>query len=171
MARPKKPASLKKGRSENKKKLSIRDAQEKRLMGDSDKLKTVPQYLDEVAKAYYLFLITELEISGLLTNLDIPVLEQTADALSKIKQCDDIINAEGLIIKQIDRYGNQITKEHPAVKTKMQYMNQFKALEGKLGMSPSSRAQLAGMKIQAKEESEDPLLNLLKKRGRKNDSE
>lgn len=170
MARPKKPAKLKKGRSENKHQLSIRGAQEERLMGATDKLKTVPNYLDELAKAYYSFLISELEITGLLSNIDILVLEQTADVLSKIRQCDDIINVEGFIIKQTDRYGNQVTKEHPAVKTKMQYMNQFKSLEGKLGMSPSSRAQLAGMKIQAKEESADPLLKILN-RGKSNGSE
>ena len=64
--------------------------------------------------------------------------------------------------EQIDRYGHTRTMEHPTVKTKMQYMNLFKNLSTQLGLSPSSRAQLAGIQIQAKEESEDPLLQLLK---------
>ncbi|AZU60100.1 phage terminase small subunit P27 family [Neobacillus mesonae] len=162
VGRPKKPASLKQGRSETKKQLKIREEQEQRLMGNTDMVKNVPEYLDPLAKAYYKYLITELEISGILTNLDIPVLEQTADALSKIRQCDDILNIEGILIEQIDRYGNAQTKEHPTVKTKMQYMNLFKALSGQLGLSPASRAQLAGMQIQAKEEEQDPLLQLLK---------
>lgn len=162
MARPKKPASLKKGRSETKAQLKEREEQEKRLMGNSDLLQTVPNYLDPLAKAYYKFLITELEISGLLTNLDIPLLEQTADSLSKMRQCDDAINKDGLIIKQFDRYSNEVTKEHPAIKIKMQYMNVYRALSTQLGMSPSSRAQLAGMQLKAKEDEEDPLLQLLK---------
>ncbi|EEL89660.1 Phage terminase, P27 [Bacillus cereus AH1272] len=161
MARPRKPARFKKGRSENKQELSARDKQEQRLMGNTDKLKTVPDYLDPLAKAYYKFLITELEISELLTNLDIPILEQTADSLSKLRQCDDILNTEGILITTYDRNGNEIMKEHPTVKTKMAYMNQFKSLSTQLGMSPSSRAQLAGMQIEKKQEESDPLLQLL----------
>ncbi|HDR4366792.1 TPA: phage terminase small subunit P27 family [Bacillus cereus] len=162
MARPRKPASLKQGRSESSKDLKARQEQEKRLMGNDDKLHIVPDYLDSLAQAYYKYLVTELEISGVLTNLDIPLLEQTADAMSKIRQCDDIINAEGLRIKQKDKYGKDVVKEHPTVKTKMAYLGQFKSLSTQLGMSPSSRAQLAGMQVQAKEEEADPLLQLLK---------
>ncbi|WP_066314526.1 phage terminase small subunit P27 family [Bacillus sp. FJAT-29814] len=162
VGRPRKPALMKQGRSENKKELKIREEQEKRLMGNTDMVKNVPDYLDPLAKAYYKFIVTEMEISGLLTNLDIPLLEQTADALSKLRQCDDIINAEGIKITQIDRYGHTQVKEHPTVKTKMQYMNAYKALSGQLGMSPASRAQLAGMQIQKQEEEQDPLLQLLK---------
>lgn len=162
VGRPKKPASLKQGRSETKKDLKVRQKQEQRLMGNSDKINIVPEYLDPLAKAYYKFLVSELEIGELLTNLDIPLLEQTADALSKLRQCDDILNREGIKIEQIDRYKNIQIKEHPTVKTKMQYMNAFKALSGQLGMSPASRAQLAGMQIQAKEDEQDPLLQLLK---------
>lgn len=162
VGRPRKPANLKQGRSENKKQLKEREEQEKRLMGSTDMINNVPDYLDPLAKAYYKFIVIEMEISGLLTNLDIPLLEQIADALSKIRQCDDILNAEGFLIEQIDRYGRTQIKEHPTVKTKMQYMNAFKALSGQLGMSPASRAQLAGIQVQAKEEEQDPLLQLLK---------
>jgi phage terminase small subunit len=62
VARPSKPALLKTGRDENKAQLKIREEQEKRLMGNSDKLKNVPEYLDPLAKAYYKFLISEMEI-------------------------------------------------------------------------------------------------------------
>jgi P27 family predicted phage terminase small subunit len=162
MAKPRKPAALKQGKSETKVELKVREEQEQRLMGSADMIKNVPDYLDPLAKAYYKFLVTELEISGLLTNLDIKLIEQTSDSMSKLRQCDDIINREGIIIRQVDRYGNEIMKEHPAVKSKMSYLNAFKTLSSQLGMSPTSRAQLAGMQIQAKEEEQDPLLQLLK---------
>jgi P27 family predicted phage terminase small subunit len=162
MAKPRKPAALKQGKSETKAELKVREEQEQRLMGSADMIKNVPDYLDPLAKAYYKFLVTELEISGLLTNLDIKLIEQTSDSMSKLRQCDDIINREGIIIRQVDRYGNEIMKEHPAVKSKMSYLNAFKTLSSQLGMSPTSRAQLAGMQIQAKEEEQDPLLQLLK---------
>lgn len=162
MANLKKPASLKKGHTESKAQLEIRAEAEKRLMGNDNLLQDVPDYLDELAQAYYLFLITELEISDILSNLDIPLLEQTADCLSKMRQADAIINEEGIIINSKDRYGTEQIKEHPAVSTKQKYLNQFRALSQQLGLSPASRAQLAGMKIEKKEEEEDPLLQLLR---------
>jgi len=162
MSRLRKPASLKQGKSESKAQLKERAEMEERLKGNIDLFKEVPEYLDELAKEYYLFLVNELEISDILSNLDIPLLEQTADCLSKMRQADDIINSEGIIIRQLDRYGSEIIKEHPAVATKQKYLNQFRAMSQQLGLSPSSRAQLAGMKIEKKEEEEDPLLQLLK---------
>jgi P27 family predicted phage terminase small subunit len=162
MARPRKPASLKKGKSETKAQLEIRAEAEKRLMGKDDLLHDVPDYLDPLAKAYYKFLTTELEISDILSNLDIPLLEQTSDCLSKMRQCDDILNEEGLILEAMDRYGSLQIKEHPAVGTKQKYLNQFRALSTQLGLSPASRAQLAGMKVEQKEEDNDPLLQILK---------
>ncbi|MDR4281764.1 P27 family phage terminase small subunit, partial [Bacillus subtilis KCTC 1028 = ATCC 6051a] len=48
------------------------------------------------------------------------------------------------------------------VATKQKYLNQFRALSTQLGLSPASRAQLAGLKIEQKNEEEDPLLKLLK---------
>ncbi|MDG0860315.1 phage terminase small subunit P27 family [Staphylococcus equorum] len=161
MARPRKPASLKQGKSESKAQLQERAELEETLMGSVDLIDTVPEYLDKLAQWYYKFLITELEISNILSNLDIPLLEQTSDCLSKMRQCDDILNRDGLIIDIIDRYGTQTIKEHPAVATKQKYLNQFRALSTQLGLSPSSRAQLAGMKVGEKEDEEDELLKVL----------
>ncbi|AJO60821.1 MULTISPECIES: phage terminase small subunit P27 family [Bacillus] len=162
MARPRKPASLKQGHSESKAQLEERAEAEQELLGNDDLVNEIPEHLDELAQEYYKFLTTELEISNILCNLDIPLLEQTADCLSKMRQADEIINKEGLILNTIDRYGNDLIKEHPAVATKQKYLNQFRALSTQLGLSPASRAQLAGLKIEQKNEEEDPLLKLLK---------
>lgn len=162
MPRPKKPATLKQGKSESKEQLKERAMYEESLKGNTNLFKDIPQHLDELAKLYYLFLVTELEISDILSNLDIPLLEQTADCLSKMRKADEYINNEGIIISTVDRYGTDIQKEHPAIAIKQKYLNQFRALSQQLGLSPASRAQLASMKIEAKEESEDALLQILK---------
>lgn len=161
MARPRKPASLKQGNSESKEQLEIRAEAEKRLIGNSNLINEVPDHLDELAQVYYEFLVHELEISDILSNLDIPLLEQTADSLSKMRQCDDILNKTGLIITSSDRYGTEIIKEHPAVSTKQKYLNQFRSLSTQLGLSPASRAQLAGMQVAQTEVDNDPLLKIL----------
>lgn len=161
MARSRKPASLKKGKSETKEELKVREEIEKQLLGGTDKIGIVPNHLNDLAKVYYQFLVTELEISEILSNLDIPLLEQTADTLSKIRECDDNLNAQGLVINGTDRYGHEFQKENPYVKVKMSYLNQFRNLANQLGLSPSSRASLASKKIEAKEEAEDPLLQII----------
>jgi P27 family predicted phage terminase small subunit len=162
LARPNKPASLLTGHNENKDDKEIRAEVEKRLSGNDDLLNQIPEYLEPLAQTYYQFLVNELKISDILSNLDIPLLEQTADCLSKMRQCDEIINQEGLIINQIDRYGNEQIKEHPAVGTKQKYLNQFRALSTQLGLSPAARAALAGMKIEKNKEELDPVLQILR---------
>lgn len=162
MARPRKPASLKHGHSESKEQLRQRDEAEKELLGSTDKIKDVPEHLDDLAKQYYVFLTTELEISDILSNLDIPLLEQTSDCLSKIRQADSYINRNGLIITELDRYGIEREKENPAVATKQKYLNQFRALSTQLGLSPASRATLAGLKVEEENNSNDALLQILR---------
>lgn len=162
MARPRKPASLKHGHSESKEELAKRDAAEKELIGNSDKINSIPDHLDELAKQYYAFLTEELEISDILSNLDIPLLEQTSDCLSKIRQADSYINHNGLIVAELDRYGVEREKENPAVATKQKYLNQFRALSTQLGLSPASRATLAGLRVEEEANSNDALLQILR---------
>lgn len=161
MARPRKPASQKLGKSESKEHLDKRAKIEEELKGNVDKFMDIPEHLDDLAKEYYLFLINELEIMNLLSNLDIPILEQTADSLSKMRQADSLINAEGMIVWVTDRYGNRVQKEHVAVNTKQKYLNQFKALSTQLGLSPSSRATLSEMKLTKEESDSDPIKKIL----------
>ena len=102
-----------------------------------------------------------MEASNILSNLDIPLLTQTADTLSKMQQADQVINKEGLIYEVFDKFGNSIPKEHPAVGVKHKYLNQFRALSTQLGLSPSARASLSEMKMQAKADEEDPVAKIL----------
>lgn len=91
MARQRKPSSLKKGNSENKRQLAEREAIERQLMGNSDDVKSIPEYLSEEEKVYYRWLTEEIEICGIITNLDKPLLEQTANCLWVMHQCDSHI--------------------------------------------------------------------------------
>lgn len=162
MGRPRKPAATKAGKSETKAHLDERNEIEQEMKGNDDKVYDIPEELDPTAKIWYQFLITELEASGFLSNLDIPVLSQTADALSRMQEADAIIRSEGMIYQTYDRMGNEIPKEHPAVGIKQKYLNQFRALSTQLGLSPSARASLSEMKVQAKKDEEDPVMQILK---------
>lgn len=162
MARPRKPASLKKGKSETKQHLEAREEVEQSLKGNSDLVFSVPDQLDELGEAYYKFLVEELRDANILSNLDIPILTQTSDALSKMEQADRLISEEGLLYYKYDKEGNQEPKEHPAVGIKQKYLTQFRALSTQLGLSPSSRASLAEMNMQKEEDEEDPVLKVIR---------
>ena len=163
MVRPRKPASLKKGKSETKQHLEAREEVEQSLKGNSDLVFSVPDQLDELGEAYYKFLVEELRDANILSNLDIPILTQTSDALSKMEQADRFISEEGLIYYKYDKEGNREPKEHPAVGIKQKCLTQFRALSTQLGLSPSSRASLAEMNMQKEEDEEDPVLKVIRR--------
>lgn len=162
MPRQKKPANLKKGKSETKEQLKRREEIEKQLMGNSNDVKSIPQYLTEEEKIYYAWLVNEIEISGIITNLDKPLLEQTANCLYIMRQCDDHIRSNGVLVPRIDKFGNIEEKENPSIKIKLNYQTKYAALCNQLGLSPSARAALAGKQVELKEEEEDPLLKALR---------
>jgi len=162
MPRQKKPATLKKGKSETKEQLKRREEIETQLMGNSDNVKSVPEYLTDEEKIYYAWLANEIEISGVITNLDKPLLEQTANCLYIMRQCDDHIRANGILVTKPDRFGNLEDKENPSIKIKLNYQTKYAALCNQLGLSPASRAALAGRQIEMKEEKDDPLLKVLR---------
>lgn len=162
MGRTKKPASLKKGKSENKTQLAAREAIEKQLMGNSDNVKSIPEYLTEEEAVYYKWLSEEIEITGVLTNLDKPLLEQTANCLWVMHKCDEHIRTNGVLITKIDKFGLCEEKENPSIKIKLSYQAKYAHLCNQLGLSPASRASIAGKKIEANDNANNPLLAILK---------
>src|SRR5699024_7207227 len=114
----------------------------------------IPEYLDDLSKGYYIFILNELKDTGVLCNVDKPTLEQTADCLSKIRQADEIINQEGIMVESMDRYGNITAKEHPMIKTKQTYLQRYMQLSNCLGLDPSARASLAAKKVETAVASE-----------------
>lgn len=161
MARQRKPSSLKKGNSENKRQLAEREAIERQLMGNSDDVKSIPEYLSEEEKVYYRWLTEEIEICGIITNLDKPLLEQTANCLWVMHQCDSHIRENGVLVSKADRFGLIEEKENPSIKIKLAYQSKYASLCNQLGLSPAARASLAGKKAEAKEQENDVLLKIL----------
>lgn len=162
MARQRKPSTLKKGKSENKEQLAEREAIERQLMGNSDNVKSVPEYLTQEEQVYYKWLVDEIEICGIITNLDKPLLEQTANCLWVMHKCDMHIRANGVLVSKSDRFGLIEEKENPSIKIKLAYQAKYSSLCNQLGLSPAARASLAGKKIEAKEDAADPLLQVLR---------
>ena len=80
------------------------------LGGNSEKVSDVPDYLSELGQEYYKFITKEMEVSGVLKNLDIPVVVQISETLAMIRQCDEDIIKDGLFYMEPDR--NEIGRAH-----------------------------------------------------------
>ena len=159
--RPAMASSVRKGKDMNKSELKVREEAEKRLMGDIDLVKTPPSNLDELAQAYYSYMVENLETSNLLSNLDIPLLSETAFTLARLEETKATLLEVGTLAYEVDKQGNEKVKKHPIVDVYNTLLNQFKTLGGQLCMSPSARTQMASLQLQAKEDEEDPVLKAL----------
>jgi len=162
MPRPRKPAVLKAGKSESKEHLDARALVEDDLKGGTDLVTTyIPDNLDDIAKAYYKFIVKELEAGNILANLDIPMLSQMAEALSMMDRLKEFYDTEGMIIYKTDRNGNTFPIENPAINTYMKYQTIFMKIATQFGLSPSARSNLAEMNMAKQAEENDPLLKAL----------
>ncbi|AHG23919.1 terminase small subunit [Staphylococcus phage vB_SepS_SEP9] len=162
--RPKAPAQLvdpSKNHRYNKSQVEQMKKSEDELKGKSEKVSDIPEYLSDLAKEYYSFIVNEMEVSGVLSNLDIPVVVQISETLAIIRKCDADIQSDGLWYYEPDRNGRNIKKKNPSVDIRDKALNQFKQLAVQLGMTPSSRSSLAAANIEKQEKEEDPLLKVL----------
>lgn len=161
-ARARVPANQKKGKSESKAQLKRRAEIEEMLKGNDNEVYSTPAYLAEEEQIYYQFLVNELKVLNILSNVDKFLLEQAATCLATIRQCDDHIRANGLLIPSYDKYGNIEEKENPSIKIKLNYMTKYNSICNQLSLSPASRASIAGKQLESKQQEEDPLLRILK---------
>lgn len=170
MVRYNKPAALKETKGPNRDRNNTKAEIEKmrkaedELKGNSEKVSDTPDYLSDLAKEYYEFIVSEMEVSGVLSNLDIPVVVQMSETLAMIRECDADIQENKMFYFEPDRNGREIRKKNPAVDIRDKSINQFKQLAIQLGMTPASRSNLASLNIEKQKEEDDPLMKALGKR-------
>lgn len=163
MARPRKPANIQTGHTYSKSQLEEMDRLEEEMCSNDNIVDIVPEDLNDIAKIYYRYLIDNLRESGIkICNLDRPLLETTADCLSRIYIARKEIDKNGMVLKKIDKNGNEQLVTSPYVKIHLDYMNKLTSLTSRIGLDPSSRATLAGMQIESKQEEQDEVLSLIK---------
>lgn len=169
MPMPRKPAALKTGHHESGSTRKQQIKRENYLGGDKDLVVNPPKQLNQLAKLYYKYIVINLKNSGILTNLDRFVVAETAICLGRMRQCDEIIDKQGLLLYRVTKNGYRIPYEHPAVTEKDKYIKQFKMLSNQIGLSPSSRSKLADIDVQKKMNEQDPLLKILNSDSRRKD--
>lgn len=150
MPRPVKPISASTQKI-SKQERKEREEAEKKINGNvkKDKIKKAPASLTKEGKKIYKELLGNLIESGIdLNNLDMNLLEATAQAIDTMRKAQAILN-EDILNKQ----ANNIY---------FKAFNVFKQGMSELGLSPSARARLSMIQAQNKSEEDDILLKILR---------
>lgn len=150
MGRPVKPMSASTGKISKQERQERQEA-EKKINGNvkKDKIKVPPKSLSKEGKKIYKEILGNLEESGIdLNNLDMNLLEATAQAIDTMRKAQAILN-EDLLNKQ-------------ASNLYFKAFNVFKQGCSELGLSPSARARLSMIQAQNKDKEDDILLKILR---------
>lgn len=120
---------------------------EEKLRGSSDKLRP-PKYLTLSQKKIFRFIVSELESSEILGNLDVYVITECSIALDRMQEIETCIN----------QHPEQMTS-NAFMSAKDRYTKSFFRCCNELCLSPQSRAKMGNLNLQAKEEN--PLIKVL----------
>lgn len=123
---------------------------EKKLKGDTNISLLPPPQLSEGGGKIYQDIINTMP-KDFLTGIDAYIVGVVAEALDRMKECQEKINNYGLF---------DDGEENVAVRTYEKYSKIFNTYSSKLGMSPKDRAALSCLILNDKKE-EDPLLKAL----------
>lgn len=111
---------------------------EDKLRGRHDKAHSAREGLPEEVRNLYEAIAWHLEGAGILSNLDIDLIEMTAYAIYRMRQARESLDQEGLLIQQ----GEKLIK-NPAANIEKDYQKMFWQGCAQLGLSPASRAKLS----------------------------
>lgn len=148
MARPSKSVKVM-SKNLTKEERELRLETEEKLKGGADNI-SPPTYLNASQKKIFNYIIEQLQESGILGNLDIYILSQAAISIDRLQKIEKMIN------KDINRIYDK-----DLLKAKSEYTKDFFRCCNELSLSPQSRAKLGNINLQAEQERQDPLLQVL----------
>lgn len=148
MARPCKSIQAQ-SRHNTKEEIEARMEQESKLRGMADKVKP-PSYLNKRQKKIFKYIVSELEASGIVGNLDVFILSTCSIAIDRLQEIETLINED------INRLADKTL-----MASKEKYTRDLFRCCNELSLSPQSRAKLGNLNIQAKADAEDPVLKAI----------
>lgn len=149
MSRPSKSAKVLHDKSQTKDEIRARIEVEDKLKGKTDKLEPSNR-LNANQKKIFKYIVSELEASQILGNLDTYILELGVIAIDRLQNIEREINRDFSLL---------YSKELMAAKAK--YTNDFLKFCQETCLSPQSRAKMGIMSANKKEDDQDPLLKVL----------
>lgn len=141
-----------KGKDLNKEQKQARKDMEESMKGSDDKVYDLSFVVPKEEKEIYRWFIEEFKTTKLLSNIDLPLIEQLSFSLAQI----NIAKAD---IRNRGHYVND--KINPSVGIYDKFSIQFKNLCTELGCSPKARGSIAKTRVDMKEQAQDPLMQLM----------
>lgn len=149
MARPAKSVNVQASHLTKKQKID-RQASEKVLKGAADKINP-PPHLNSTQQLIFRLLVSELEASGILCNLDIFILSQCSIAIDRLQTIETMINEK-----------SEYLLSNNLMSSKDKYSKDLYRCCNELCLSPQSRAKVKNINTLQQQEQKDPLLIVLK---------
>lgn len=146
MARPAMSANVTSKHLTNDEK-NMRLETESRLKGGSDKLRP-SKHLTAPQRKIFKFIVSNLESSGILGNLDNYVLDECSICIDRMQTIEKQVNEQP-----------ELLADSSLMATKDRYTKAFFRYCNELCLSPQARAKIANINLQGKEEN--PLMELL----------
>lgn len=152
LARPCKSAKVLTESSQTKDEIQERIENEEKLKGKADNINP-SQELTENQLFLFEYIKSELEESKLLSNLDSFILTTCVIAIDRLQYIEEKIN---------DKLGLVFNKD--LMNSKKVYTADFLRCCNELSLSPQSRAKLANINLNSKEDKEDAALKTVGKK-------
>lgn len=152
MARPCKSAKVLTECSQSKDEINERNENEEKLKGKADNISPT-QNLNDNQLSIFNFIKNELEESKLLGNLDSFILTTCVIAIDRLQYIEEKINDKPNLVFNKD-----------LMNSKKVYTGDFLRCCNELSLSPQSRAKLANLNLNAKQDKEDAALNTVRRK-------
>ncbi|MDU4952965.1 MULTISPECIES: P27 family phage terminase small subunit [Clostridium] len=152
MGRPCKSAKVLTECSQTKDEINERNENEEKLKGKADNISPT-QDLNDNQLSIFNFIKNELEESKLLGNLDSFILTTCVIAIDRLQYIEEKINDKPNLIFNKD-----------LMNSKKVYTGDFLRCCNELSLSPQSRAKLANLNLNAKQDKEDDALNTIRRK-------
>lgn len=152
MGRPCKSAKVLTECSQTKDEINERNENEEKLKGKADNISPT-QDLNDNQLTIFNFIKNELEESKLLGNLDSFILTTCVIAIDRLQYIEEKINDKPNLIFNKD-----------LMNSKKVYTGDFLRCCNELSLSPQSRAKLANLNLNAKQDKEDDALNTIRRK-------
>ncbi|WP_163546773.1 phage terminase small subunit P27 family [Granulicatella sp. zg-ZJ] len=121
--------------------INMRLQAEKSLKTARNKLKP-PDWLGDIAKKEFKYVVNETKEIELLGNLDVHALALYCNVYEQYILCTKRIVEDGIIV-EANKASETVTAAHPLFIRQHQLMQQLRMMQNDLGLSPSARAKLA----------------------------
>lgn len=102
----------------------------------------IPPGLREDAAEVWETVTAQLQEMGILGRCDGNALERYCNAIMKYRECEEILEKEGVTYERYNLNGDVLVKERPEVKIAAKLSEECRKLENAFGLNPSARTGL-----------------------------